>query len=87
MMSDKSLKISAYIKHTLHIGFADMFRCFPYMCLFQMAIAGAPVTSWHLYDTGYTERYIGLPSNNSHGYRASSVLQQVENLPSEYVPR
>ena len=24
----------------------------------QVAVAGAPVTSWQLYDTGYTERYL-----------------------------
>ena len=28
---------------------------------FQVAIAGAPVTNWLAYDTGYTERYLGVP--------------------------
>ncbi len=27
----------------------------------QVAIAGAPVTDWLVYDTGYTERYLGVP--------------------------
>ena len=31
--------------------------------LFRCSIAGAPVSRWHLYDTHYTERYMGLPSN------------------------
>ena len=31
--------------------------------------AGAPVTDWGLYDTHYTERYMGLPQDNADGYR------------------
>ena len=50
-----------------------------------MAIAGAPVTSWHLYDTGYTERYMGLPKDNVNGYKNGSVLEFVDRFPSEYV--
>ena len=38
------------------------------------AIAGAPVTDWRLYDTFYTERYLGHPDTNAAGYDASSVL-------------
>jgi dipeptidyl-peptidase 9 len=26
---------------------------------FKVAVAGAPVTCWEAYDTGYTERFIG----------------------------
>ena len=35
---------------------------------FRLGIAGAPVTDWHNYDSIYTERYMGLPSNNPDGY-------------------
>jgi len=43
--------------------------------LFRAAVAGAPVTDWMDYDTHYTERYLGLPSDNRAGYEASSVLR------------
>uniref|UniRef100_A0A673HF34 dipeptidyl-peptidase IV n=1 Tax=Sinocyclocheilus rhinocerous TaxID=307959 RepID=A0A673HF34_9TELE len=39
----------------------------------QVAIAGAPVTVWMAYDTGYTERYMDVPENNQHGHEAGSV--------------
>jgi dipeptidyl-peptidase 9 len=51
--------------------------------VFQISIAGAPVTSWTLYDTGYTERYMDLPENNEHGYRTGSILNYVNQFPDE----
>jgi dipeptidyl-peptidase 9 len=51
--------------------------------IFKVAIAGAPVTSWHLYDTGYTERYLDLPKNNPTAYSRGSVLELVEKFPNE----
>lgn len=50
---------------------------------FQLAIAGAPVTSWNFYDTGYTERYMDLPQDNPHGYTSGSVLTYVDKFPDE----
>uniref|UniRef100_A0A673HGM1 dipeptidyl-peptidase IV n=1 Tax=Sinocyclocheilus rhinocerous TaxID=307959 RepID=A0A673HGM1_9TELE len=41
--------------------------------IFKVAIAGAPVTVWMAYDTGYTERYMDVPENNQHGHEAGSV--------------
>jgi len=41
--------------------------------IFRFAFAGAPVTHWEAYDTGYTERYMGLPSTGREAYKASSV--------------
>jgi len=53
--------------------------------MFQISIAGAPVTSWTLYDTGYTERYMDLPENNQQGYRTGSILSYVHQFPDEWV--
>uniref|UniRef100_A0A8C7U8R3 dipeptidyl-peptidase IV n=1 Tax=Oncorhynchus mykiss TaxID=8022 RepID=A0A8C7U8R3_ONCMY len=49
----------------------------------QVAIAGAPVTVWMAYDTGYTERYMDTPDNNQQGYEEGSVALHVDKLPSE----
>uniref|UniRef100_T1J0E1 Dipeptidyl peptidase 9 n=1 Tax=Strigamia maritima TaxID=126957 RepID=T1J0E1_STRMM len=51
--------------------------------IFKIAIAGAPVTSWTLYDTGYTERYMDEPSSNKQGYKTGSVLSYVSLFPNE----
>jgi dipeptidyl-peptidase-4 len=42
--------------------------------VFHAAIAGAPVTEWRLYDTHYTERYLGDPADAAEQYDASSLL-------------
>ncbi|KAI1891821.1 hypothetical protein AGOR_G00147690 [Albula goreensis] len=51
--------------------------------VFKVAIAGAPVTVWMAYDTGYTERYMDVPENNQQGYEAGSVALHVDKLPNE----
>ncbi|MFC6014853.1 prolyl oligopeptidase family serine peptidase [Plantactinospora solaniradicis] len=43
--------------------------------LFRCAIAGAPVTDWTLYDTAYTERYLGMPSDSPEVYAHHSLLE------------
>ncbi len=48
--------------------------------IFRCAVAGAPVVTWENYDTYYTERYLGLPSENADGYKKSSVLTYASNL-------
>lgn len=44
------------------------------------AIAGAPVTEWRLYDTFYTERYLGHPDTDAAAYDASSLLPDAGRL-------
>jgi dipeptidyl-peptidase 4 len=48
--------------------------------VFKVGVAGAPVTSWDGYDTAYTERYMGTPTENPVGYAGGSVLEQVGGL-------
>uniref|UniRef100_A0A4W3K740 dipeptidyl-peptidase IV n=1 Tax=Callorhinchus milii TaxID=7868 RepID=A0A4W3K740_CALMI len=51
--------------------------------VFKVAVAGAPVTVWMAYDTGYTERYMDVPESNHQGYEAGSVALHVDKLPNE----
>ena len=44
------------------------------------ATAGAPVTNWLLYDSIWTERYLGHPDDNPDGYRDSSAINAAGNL-------
>lgn len=48
--------------------------------VFKAGVAVAPVTDWRLYDTHYTERYLGTPSENPDGYRESGVVQRAGEL-------
>jgi dipeptidyl-peptidase 4 len=48
--------------------------------VFHAGIAGAPVTDWRLYDTGYTERYLGLPESQPEAYDRSSLLADAARL-------
>jgi dipeptidyl-peptidase 4 len=48
--------------------------------VFHAGIAGAPVTDWRLYDTGYTERYLGHPDFSPQAYERSSLLADAANL-------
>ncbi len=42
--------------------------------IFSVAVAGAPVTDWHLYDTAYTERYLGHPDAEPATYERHSLV-------------
>jgi len=53
--------------------------------VFKMAVAVAPVTNWRFYDNIYTERYMGLPSENGEGYDADSPLSHVDGLKGKYL--
>ncbi|MFC3815317.1 DPP IV N-terminal domain-containing protein [Lysobacter sp. GCM10012299] len=50
---------------------------------YTCGVAGAPVTDWGLYDTHYTERYMGLPAGNVDGYQEARVLQHIDGLKSK----
>ncbi|HWN00828.1 MAG TPA: prolyl oligopeptidase family serine peptidase [Streptosporangiaceae bacterium] len=46
--------------------------------VFGAAIAGAPVTDWRLYDTHYTERYLGDPVQDPGPYDRCSLINSAE---------
>jgi len=48
--------------------------------IFKVGIAGAPVTNFLNYDTIYTERYMGLPSENGGGYSVTDLASSAKNL-------
>ncbi|MCC5913228.1 MAG: S9 family peptidase [Balneolaceae bacterium] len=51
-----------------------------YPRVFRVALVAAPVTDWRLYDTIYTERYMGLPEENRENYINSSVMAHARNM-------
>jgi dipeptidyl-peptidase-4 len=50
--------------------------------LFRCAIAGAPVADWTLYDTAYTERYLGLPEEAGEVYSHHSLIDLATEPPT-----
>jgi dipeptidyl-peptidase-4 len=47
---------------------------------FHAAIAGAPVTTWRLYDTHYTERYLGHPGMHPKHYVDTDLTAEAHKL-------
>nr|WP_294851271.1 DPP IV N-terminal domain-containing protein [uncultured Sphingomonas sp.] len=48
--------------------------------LYAAGIAGAPVTKWELYDTAYTERYMGDPRKLADRYKSSDAIQDAGKI-------
>jgi dipeptidyl-peptidase-4 len=48
--------------------------------VFHVAVAGAPVTDDHLYDTHYTERYLGHPDHEPDNYARVSLIDDAPRL-------
>jgi dipeptidyl-peptidase-4 len=48
--------------------------------VFHAAVAGAPVTDWTLYDTYYTENYLGHPSEQPDVYERNSLIALAPQL-------
>ncbi len=47
---------------------------------FRAGAAVAPVSDWAAYDSCYTERYLGLPSEHPEGYRESSPVNSAASF-------
>jgi len=60
-------------------GYMTLMTMFKAPEYFKVGVAGAPVTDWSLYDTYYTERYMGTPENDKQAYHNSSVYPSVNS--------
>lgn len=47
---------------------------------FRAGTAGAPPSDWKLYDTHYTEQFMGTPAENPEGYKASEIVPRLDRL-------
>ncbi len=61
-------------------GYMTLMSMFKAGDYFKAGVSGAPVTTWRLYDTHYTERYMGNPNTDSDAYDASSVFPYAQDL-------
>jgi dipeptidyl-peptidase-4 len=61
-------------------GYMTLMSLFKQPDVFAAGVSGAPVTDWTLYDTHYTERYLGTPQGNADGYEASGVFPYAKDL-------
>ena len=53
--------------------------------LYAAGIVGAPVTKWELYDTHYTERYLGSPETDPKSYETSDALADATNITEPFL--
>jgi len=65
---------------TSYGGFSTLFTMEMYPDLFPVGVANSAVADWRLYDTIYTERYMGLLGDNTAGYIESSPIEQASKL-------
>jgi dipeptidyl-peptidase-4 len=49
--------------------------------VYHAAVLGAPVSDWELYDTAYTERYLGLPGDGTDVYAHHSLVELAAEAP------
>ena len=48
--------------------------------VFAAGVSGAPVTNWGLYDTHYTERYLGDPNQDPQSYASSGAVSDADRI-------
>ncbi|KAH7698153.1 CBR-DPF-3 protein, partial [Aphelenchoides avenae] len=51
--------------------------------IYKASCGGAAVVDWRLYDTCYTERYLGMPQENERAYWESGVISRLKDLVEE----
>jgi dipeptidyl-peptidase-4 len=61
-------------------GYMTLEALFKAPDIFKAGVSVAPVSDWRLYDTIYTERYMGRPQDEGAAYQESSPVNQARNL-------
>ncbi|XP_063218410.1 dipeptidyl aminopeptidase-like protein 6 [Bacillus rossius redtenbacheri] len=90
------LEVTEYLRDSLHFvdkrrvavwgwsygGFVAAMALARDQDVFHCGISVAPIVSWKLYDSAYTERYMGLPNltGNYKGYEESDVSRRADKL-------
>jgi dipeptidyl-peptidase-4 len=65
---------------TSYGGYTSLMCLLRYADVFHAACASSPPTSWHHYDTIYTERYMWIPQENKDGYDAGDATRLADKL-------
>jgi dipeptidyl-peptidase 4 len=65
---------------TSYGGYASALCLLRHPEVFQAASAASAVTSWHHYDSIYTERYMWIPQENKEGYEAGNAMNYADKL-------
>jgi dipeptidyl-peptidase 4 len=65
---------------TSYGGYASAMCLLRHPDVFQAASASSAVTSWHHYDSIYTERYMWIPQENKEGYESGDVMNYADKL-------
>ncbi len=68
------------IMGTSYGGYSTIYTMLTHPGVFKVGIANSPVTDWRLYDDIYTERYMGLLSDNEAGYIKSDCMTYADSL-------
>ncbi len=68
------------IMGTSYGGYSAIFTMLTHPGVFKLGIANSPVTDWRLYDDIYTERYMGLLTDNKEGYIKSAAMPYASEL-------
>ena len=65
---------------TSYGGYSTVYTMEMYPDIFTAGVANSAVADWKLYDTIYTERYMGLLGDNKAGYESSSAIANAGKL-------
>ncbi len=68
------------IMGTSYGGYSTVYTMAMYPDVFTVGVANSPGTDWRLYDTIYTERYMGLLDENVEGYVESSAVEHADKI-------